>query len=168
MQALVQQATPPNPNQVVFAFRECIPAGRRGFPRTISAPGKPPLPTEAKGYHPPRPPQKEMAVTQPTSRGWQCPPDALTQANVEGCVDITKLPGVTTLLYTGVPGISLMAEPLKEVARGVLRPPAGARLPHGTAAGIGATRRAVTLDQTSVDSLDSSEPTSSSTSTTPW
>ena len=93
MQALVQQATPPNPNQVVFAFRECAPAGRRGFPQTISAPGKPPLPTQAKGYHPHRPPQKEMAVTQPTSRGWECPPDALTQANVEGCVDIAKPPG---------------------------------------------------------------------------
>ena len=45
-------------NQVAFALRECVPVGRRGFPQTISARGKPSLPTLAKGYYPPRLSQK--------------------------------------------------------------------------------------------------------------
>ena len=64
--------------------------------------------------------------------------------------------------------MSFVAAPLNEVAAAVPRPPASAALPHGTAAGVGVTRRAVTLGQTPVDSLDSSRSTSVSTSTSSW
>ena len=58
------------------------------------------------------------------------------------------------LLCTDAPRISLMVAPLNEVATVVPRPPAGAALPHGTAAGVETTRRRATLDQTLVGSLD--------------
>ena len=61
-----------------------------------------------------------------------------------------------------------MAAPLKQVVAVVPRPPAGAALPHGIVVGVGATKRTVTLGQTPVDSLESSQSTSSSTSTSQW
>ena len=77
-------------------------------------------------------------------------------------------PRSTRAVAPGVPGISLMASPLKEVAAAVPRPPAGAALPHGIAAGAVATRRAVTLGRTPVDSLDLSRSISTSTFTSLW
>ena len=79
-----------------------------------------------------------------------------------------EIKSLRTLCYylqenSDVPEISLMVEPFNGVAAAARRPPAGAALPHGTAAEVGATRGAITLGLTPVDSLDSPQSTSSTT-----